>query len=167
MASALLQLLSQAQRWQESEEVCDRLLTRGASPALVSAFRARNKHLQNLLDDANRLAEEAASLLSDTAPHAEVHWVAQILSELGRHVEALPLWQRIASRTELTDYTRGLLDCAQRLGRDDLILDTCSALRASGVFDRDLILCEVGTLERYDVNGSYNGAQQLLIKASR
>jgi tetratricopeptide (TPR) repeat protein len=154
MASALLQLLSQAQRWQESEQVCDSLLTRGASPALVSAFRARNKHLQNLLDDANHLAEEAVSLLSDTAPYAEVHWVAQVLSELGRHLEALPLWQHIASKTELTDYTRGLLDCAQRLGRDDLILDTCSALRASGVFNRDLILCEVGTLEQYDVNGA-------------
>jgi tetratricopeptide (TPR) repeat protein len=163
-ASALLQLLSQAQRWQESEQVCDSLLTRGASPALVSAFRARNKHLQNLLDDANRLAEEAASLLSDTAPHAEVHWVAQILSELGRHVEALPLWQRIASRTELTDYTRGLLDCAQRLGRDDLILDTCSALRANGVFDRDLILCEVGTLEKYDVNGAIAALNNYLEK---
>jgi tetratricopeptide (TPR) repeat protein len=165
MASALLQLLSQAQRWQESEQVCETLLVRGASAALVSAFRARNKHLQNLLDDANRLAEEAASLLSDTAPHAEVHWVAQILSELGRHVEALPLWQRIASRTELTDYTRGLLDCAQRLGRDDLILDICSALRASGVFDRDLILCEAGTLERYDVNGAIAALNNYLEKS--
>lgn len=164
MASALLQLLSQAQRWQESEQVCDSLLARGASPALVSAFRARTKHLQDSLDEANRLAKEAASLLSDTAPHAEVHWVAQILSELGRHVEALPLWQRIASRTELTDYTRGLLDCAQRLGRDDLILDTCSALRGSGVFDRDLIFCEAGTLEQYDVNGAIAALKNYLEK---
>jgi tetratricopeptide (TPR) repeat protein len=154
VASALLQLLSQAQRWQESEQICDSLLARGASPALVSAYRARSRHLQKLLDDANRLAGEASSLLLSNAPYAEVHWIAQILSELGRHAEALPLWQRIASRTELTDYTKGLLNCAQLLGRDDLILDTCSALRVSGVFDSDLILCEAGTLEKYDVDGA-------------
>ena len=154
VATVLLQLLSQAQRLQEYEPICDSLLARGVSPALVSAFRARSMCSQNRADDANQFASEAARLLLNTAPAAEVRWIAQVLSELGRHAEALPLWQRIASDRELTDYTRALLDCAQRLGKDDLILDTCAMLRQNDVVDSDLILCEVHYLELYDVEGA-------------
>jgi tetratricopeptide (TPR) repeat protein len=165
VATVLLQLLSQAQRLQECGQVCDSLLAQGVSPALVSAFRARATYLQNLVDDANRSASEAARLLLDSAPAAEVQWIAQVLSELGRHAEALPLWHRIASKTELTDYTRALLDCAQRLGKHDVILDTCSALRKNGVVDPDLILCEVHYLEQYDVDEAIAALKSYLGKS--
>ena len=162
VASVLLQLLSQSNRWHECEQVCDTLLSRGVSPALVSAFRARNAFLQNSIDSANRLMGEAASLLRENAAPAEVRWIAQNLSELGRHAEALPLWQRIATVLELTNDTKNLLDSAMRLGRDDLILETCSALRANGVFDQDLILYEVHTLEQYDVKAAVAALQEYL-----
>lgn len=152
VATVLLQLLSQAQRLDEFGPVLDSLLNHGVSRPLVAAFRARTFYLQNSIDDANRLAEEAVSLVQLDTSSTDIHWIAGILSELGRHAEALPLWQRIASEIELTDYTRALLDCAQRLGKDDLILDICSALRRNGVVDHDLILCEVLVLERYDLD---------------
>lgn len=164
VASLLLQLLSQSKRWQECEQVCDTLHSRGVSPALVSAFRARNAFLQNSIDSANRLVREAASLLQENAAPAEVRWIAQTLSELGHYAEALPLWQRIATVIELTDDTKNLLDCAMRLGRDDLILETCSTLRANGVFDHDLILYEVHTLEQYDVSAAIAALKQYLTK---
>jgi tetratricopeptide (TPR) repeat protein/predicted nucleic acid-binding protein len=140
------------------------LLSRGVSPALVAAFRARTEYLQNSLETANRLAGEAASLLREDAAPAEIRWIAQNLSELGRHAEALPLWQRVATVLELTDDTKSLLDCAMRLGRDDLILETCAALRANGVFDHDLILYEVHTSEEYDVNAAVAALQEYLHK---
>ena len=65
--------------------------------------------MQDLLDEANRFAGEAVTTLSEKAPPAEVQWVAATMSELGRFTEALPLWQRIASRSELTEYTKGFL----------------------------------------------------------
>ena len=164
VGSILLSLLSQAQRWQEYEQVCDTLLARGVSQALVSAFRAKAAFMQDLLDEANRFAGEAVTTLSEKAPPAEVQWVAATMSELGRFTEALPLWQRIASRSELTEYTKGFLDCAMRLGRHDLILETCSALRSNGVVDSNLILYEVQTLEQYDVDGAITALRDYLSK---
>jgi tetratricopeptide (TPR) repeat protein/predicted nucleic acid-binding protein len=164
VASILLLLLGQSNRWPECEQVCDTLLAQGVSPALVAAFRARNQYLQNSVEAANRLAGEAVSLLRQDAEPSEVRWVAQNLSELERHAEALPLWQRIASVRELTDDTKNLLDCAMRLGRDDLILEICAALRANGVLDHDLILYEVQTLEEYDVSAAITALQEYLHK---
>jgi tetratricopeptide (TPR) repeat protein/predicted nucleic acid-binding protein len=164
VGSILLSLLSQAKRWQEYEQACDTFLARGVSQALVSAFRAKGAFMQDLLDDANRLAGESVASLSEKAPPGEVQWVAATLSELGRFIEALPLWQRIASESELTEYTKGFLDCAMRLGRDDLILETCSALRNNGVVDSNLILYEVQTLEQYDVEAVITALKDYLSK---
>jgi tetratricopeptide (TPR) repeat protein len=164
VGSILLSLLSQAKRWQEYDQTCDMLLTRGVSQALVSAFRAKAALMQDLLEEANRFAGESVASLSDKAPPAEVQWVAATLSELGRFAEALPLWQRLALQTELTDYTKAFLDCAMRLGRDDLILETCASLRKNGVVDSQLILYEVQTLEQYDVDGAIAALQHYLAK---
>jgi len=164
VGSILLSLLSQAKRWQEYEEACDTLLARGVSQALVSAFKAKAAFMQDLLDEANRFAGESVASLSEKAPPGEVQWVAATLSEMGRFTEALPLWQRVASQSELTAYTKGFLDCAMRLGRDDLILETCSALRNNGVVDSNLILYEVQTLEQYDVEGAVAALKDYLSK---
>lgn len=164
VGSILLSLLSQAKRWQEYGQACDTLLARGVSQALVSAFRAKAAYVQDSLEDANRFAGESVASLSDTAPPGEVQWVAATLSELGRFTEALPLWQRVASQSELTEYTKGFLDCAMRLGRDDLILETCAALRKNGVVDSNLILYEVQTLEQYDVEGTIAALKDYLSK---
>jgi tetratricopeptide (TPR) repeat protein/predicted nucleic acid-binding protein len=164
VGSILLSLLSQAKRWQEYGQACDTLLARGVSQALVSAFRAKAAFMQDLLEDANRCAGESITRLSEKAPPAEVQWVAATLSELGRFAEALPLWQRIASQVELTEYTKAFLDCAMRLGRHDLILEACSALRNNGVVDSNLVLYEVQTLELYDVSGAIDALKDYLAK---
>ncbi len=49
-----------------------------------------------------------------------------------------------------------------RLDRDDLILDTCAALRSNGVVDRKLTLYEVQVLEKYDVNGAISVLSEYL-----
>jgi len=162
IASILLLLLLREQKWSDAEKVCESLATHGVSSALVLAYRARIKHLQGSTADATQLADSALAALSNQAPLEEVRWVAELLSELGRHSDAFPLWQRIAPRNALTEDTKQLLNCARRLERDDVIMDLCAALRKSGMVDRELLLHEVQIREEYDVEGAIAALNEYL-----
>src|SRR5207237_852678 len=106
VASALLLLLVRDKKWQEAGQLCDEASSLGMSAALVAAYRARVKFAQGLLDTANEGANESLSALSEGAPADEVRWIAQLLSDLGRHADAFPLRNRIASRSALTADTK-------------------------------------------------------------
>jgi len=162
VASILLRLLLSAERWVDAEKICDILDTHSVSRALVLAYRSRIAYLRSDITSATCLADDAVAALTDSAPQEEVRWIADLLSNLGRHSDALPLWQRVARQDALTDDTKGFFDCAMRLDRDDLILETCAALRRNGVVDRKLTLYEVQVLEKYDVSGAISVLSEYL-----
>ena len=154
LSSLLILQLAEQQRWDEAEEVASGLADKGLSGALLSAYRGRLAHLQGNAAAANNLASAAVAALSETAPKEEIRWIAQLCSDIGRHSDALPLWLRVAPRNKLAEDTKELLNCAMRLGRDDVILEACEALRAGGILEQDLILYEAHTREKYDVDGT-------------
>ena len=94
----------------------------------------------------------------------DVRLLGLLLSELGRHKDALPIWQRLASRNLLTTDTRRLIDCAARLGRDDVILEVCGDLRRAGVEDPELVSYEASILQPYDPEGAASVLQRYVAK---
>jgi hypothetical protein len=111
-------------------------------------------HLMGNPTEATRLADEALAALAYSSPMGEIRWIARLLSDFRRHSDALPLWQKIASQETLTEDTKAFLDCSKHLGRHDLILETCTALRKHGVVDRELALYEVQIRQQYDIEGA-------------
>jgi tetratricopeptide (TPR) repeat protein len=154
VASVLLQLLLQENRWVDAESVCDILAARDSSAAMIAAFRARIMLLKGNMPDASALANDAVAQLSLSAPAEEIRWIARLLYDLRRYAEALPLLQKIAQVDVLSDDTKAFLNCAMRLGRDDLVMETSAALRKNGVVDPEWILYEVQTLEQYDIDAA-------------
>ena len=162
VASILLGELLVAERWSDAERVCETLPACGVSSALVLAYRARISYVRGNPAEANELVDSGLAALTDSSSREDIYWIAQLLSDLGRHSDALPLLQRVATVNELTDSTKHLLNCAMRLKRDDLIIDTCAALRKNGIVERDLVCLEAQTLETYDVDGAIAALNEYL-----
>ena len=75
-------------------------------------------------------------------------------SALGRFNDALPLWQRISVPSVLSEDTKHLLECASRLNRHGIMLDTFRKLREAGAIDRTLLDSELSLLELYDTDAA-------------
>jgi tetratricopeptide (TPR) repeat protein len=164
VASELLRFLIEEERWSDAEKVCETLETHGVSHALIAAYRARVEWLRGDSTEAGQLIDQSLASLSDDAPRDEVRWIAQLLSEVGRHSDALGLWLRIAPTNAFTEDTKQLLNCAGRLERHDVIMKTCATLRQGGVIEHDVVLFEVQTLQEYDLDGAIAVLQEYLAK---
>ncbi len=93
----------------------------------------------------------------------------QLVSLLGRlflrledQYEALPLFQRCADVTKLSNDTRALLDCAIRVRRHDIVLDVCEKLRFAGANDSKALDLEIQLLSRYQPSKALALLEQLL-----
>jgi len=92
------------------------------------------------------------SLSGDTSPLV-IRQLALAFHRLEAYAESLDLWLRIIRPDHVSMETNHLLDCAQRTGRQDVVLDFCRRLRETGVFEPRYIrgelaiLCETSPLE--------------------
>ncbi|MCD0462056.1 tetratricopeptide repeat protein [Roseiconus lacunae] len=80
---------------------------------------------------ARETAVKAKELLADDSPFNYVAMLARVFVFLDEDQQALPLLKQASDCTRLTDETRELLDCAQRLQQHDVLLDVCRTLRAN------------------------------------
>jgi tetratricopeptide (TPR) repeat protein len=117
---------------------------------------ARNAFLAqlHLAGGDNAAAEEharrgAAEVTEATGVH-DLRRLARVLVRLGLHAAAFPLLQRTANPTHFDPDTRMLLDCANRLGRHQTVMELLRALREAGVPDRRLLDNEIDLLQQYD-----------------
>ena len=118
----------------------------------LKTLTARLHLLEGKRDEASKGADDALALIQDTTTASDVRRLALLLFALGRFHDALRLWQRIAALNVLSSDTRYLLACAQRLDRDDIMLETFRKLRQAGAIDRTLLDTELSLLERYDTD---------------
>ncbi len=152
VASLALEALTAEQRWSEAESLClDLAAVYGLVPLFVASVRARLALIRGDLEKANEEATRANQEVADDSPREDLRYLAVLLSDLGRFADALPVWRRVAPASQLSSDTKRLLDCAARLKRDDLILETCRSLRENGVESRELVLYELDYLEKYDI----------------
>lgn len=87
------------------------------------------------------------SLAGDTYP-VVARQLAVTLHRLGAYAESLELWLRIIQPDHVSLDTNRLLDCAQRTGREDVILGFCRGLREAGVFEPRYIRGELAILNQ-------------------
>ena len=76
--------------------------------------------------------------------------LARLLFRLDRHSDALPLWQALVDPNMPGPAVDGLFACAQKLTRDDVLLDTCQRLREAGTASKTVRQPEFFLFERYD-----------------
>lgn len=120
------------------------------SEVSFKTLTARLHLLKGEQHEASKYAGEALELINATTTVFEVRRLARLFSAMGRFNDALPLWQRIAVPKVLSQDTRYLLDCASRLNRHEVLLNTFGKLREEGAIDRTLLDNELSLLVMYD-----------------
>ena len=160
--SIAIECLGRDGRWEEAEKLLSDLpeeLILPIAAASIRASLAMQKHENEL---ANRHADQALSLVTERTDRDALAYLAAVLNELGRHKEALPLWQKVVRPGEPGPDPRRLLDTAYRLGRHDVILDVCTEFRKAGVRNPELLQYEITVLEEYDVEDAVHVIQEHL-----
>lgn len=113
-------------------------------------LKAKLLVLQGKQDEALHHTDNALSVMKDSTTVYEIRRLARVLFGLGRYNDALPLWQRICNPIVLSDDTKHLLDCASRLDRHDIMIETLRNLRDAGASDPTLLDTELDLLQIYD-----------------
>jgi len=138
------------ERWQPACLMLDEIPPGSVSETAMSSFQARLELQKGHREAASHLADAALASIKVETSKVGIRIVATLLGNMGRHAEALPLWERLAPLNYAGQDTRRLLDCASRLDRHEIILKVCKALREAGVDDPDLVQGEISILEKYD-----------------
>lgn len=101
-------------------------------------------------DEAEAEALRTATLLTETTSLVRKREVAVLLSRLHLADQALPIWLQLCSPQAFNEDTVHLLQSAESLGEDNLILDYCSSLRARGIYAPEAAEIEIEVLVRYN-----------------
>jgi tetratricopeptide (TPR) repeat protein len=150
------------QRWVEGRALLARLPVGCLADTVIAALQGKLELAAGNREKASELASEALTAITENTVPEDLRLAATVLADLGRHRDALPLWQRLASPRYLGYDTSRLIDCALRVGQHDVFLTLCEQLRSNGVYDRQLIGVEAGVREHYDVESAINLLQDYL-----
>ena len=132
------------------------------SPMLVAAINAFVSIRRKLPEQAGKFLDEAIASRRPTDTRSAADFLARILLEAGRHADALPLLQELFDTAGPTFNASLLLECAHRLGKEQVILDTCQALYDRGVRDWDLQEFESQYLEERDYQKAIARLQEFI-----
>jgi tetratricopeptide (TPR) repeat protein len=167
-------VLCRMERWHHAEILLGELpADEIPAPARYTLY-ARLEHSRGEAAKASRLADEALGALRMETNVNERRNLAVLLHDLGRYAEALVIWESIIQvRGFATDGDapfagptasdlRALLECATRLGRDDVMLEVCRKLRLDGAVVAGAFEFELELLERHDLEGAIDLLDQYL-----
>jgi tetratricopeptide (TPR) repeat protein len=151
-------------RLTEARSFVDRLPIDHLTPFATHTFEAQLQFHQNNIEKANLKADDAVSLITGESDDAEIRYLARLLNQLGRHKDALPLWQRLIKPGRPGPEPRHLLETALRLQRYDVVLETCDGFRREGIENPDLLNYEINVLEQFDADAAVRVLQEHLAK---
>jgi tetratricopeptide (TPR) repeat protein len=154
--------LCRDERFEEAQRFLDSIPTGLLSPSSLHTIQARLYLSRNDVPKANAEADAALAANTPSTPRDELEYLASLLSDMGRHNDALPIWQKVVRPGEVGTDPKRLLNTAYRLQRHDIILDICDRLRMAGVYDEDLLQYEVHVLEQYDPDEAIRLLQERL-----
>ena len=149
-----LQAFASQERFDAGHKLLEEIPKGTISEVGLKTLEARLLLLEGQWDEASNYADEALAITDDATTVFDMRRFARVLFDLGRFNDALPLWQRISIPGVLSEDTRTLLECARRLNRHEIMLDTFRRLREAGAIDRILLDNELSLLERYDTDAA-------------
>jgi tetratricopeptide (TPR) repeat protein len=153
--------LARLERWHDADAILNSLPDGVIAPAGVLTLRANLRLEQGKFDQATKLADQAVAALGPDSPSDDRRKLAMLLHELGRYREALPLWETLAASGNPND-SRRLVDCAERLGRNDIVLEVSRQLDPEAVEEGAAGSGELEQLERSDPEAALGVLQEML-----
>jgi tetratricopeptide (TPR) repeat protein len=159
-------VLSRLERWHQAEVLLAELPADRIPSAARYTLRARLELSRGDGARASRLADDALGELRLETSADERRNLAALLHDLGRYSEALVIWEsiiQIRGFALLGDTpqvgatasdTRRLLECATRLGRNEVVLEVCRKLRTDGALVEGALEFELEILERHDLTSA-------------
>ena len=145
-----LQAFASQNRFDASHKLLEKIPEGTISDVGFKTLTARLHLLEGLQEKASQWADQALVITDEATTVFDIRRLARLLVALGRFNDALPLWQRISIPNVLSEDTKHLLECASRLNRHGIMLDTFRELREAGAIDRTLLDSELSLLELYD-----------------
>jgi tetratricopeptide (TPR) repeat protein len=166
--------LSRLERWHQAEVLLAELPADRIPGAARFTLRARLELSRGDGANASRLADEALGELRLETSADERRNLAALLHDLGRYSEALVIWESIIQirgfallgdtpqMGATASDTRRLLECATRLGRNEVVLEVCRKLRIDGALVEGAFEFELEILERNDLTAAIHLLDQYL-----
>lgn len=146
-------VFSRLERWHEAETMLAAMPPGTIPLPAMLTMRARLEWSRGSLAESSRLADAALIELRSETSADQRRNLAALLHDLGRYSEALILWESLVHSGGKPNDTRRLLECATRLGRDEIVLEICRKLRAEGRLVEGAFEFELEILERNDPQG--------------
>ena len=160
--AAAVESLATAERYHDADALLSSI-AEGRLPAVtMRTLRANLRLTQGKFDQASKLADEALSGLTPDIGADNRRKLAALLHDLGRYRDALPLWQTLAPAGTAGTDTRRLLDCASRLGREDIVDDISRQLHPEKAVDAGAAADQLDKLERNDPEAALAQLEELL-----
>ena len=161
VASAV-EALAMLERYHEADALLASISEARLPKVTMHTLRANLRLAQGKFDQASKFADEALSELApDTAADSR-RKLAALLHDLGRYRDALALWQTLAPAGTTSTDTRRLLDCASRLGREDIVSEISHQLHPEQAIDAGTTANQLDKLERNDPEAALAGLEELL-----
>src|SRR5260370_20498662 len=154
--------LCRDERFDDAQNFLDSLPSGLLSSLSLQTVQARRHLGLKDIQKANSAADASIPAITPATTRDELEYLAGLLSDLGRHNEALPIWQKVVRPGEVGTDPKRLLNTAYRLQRHDIVLDICERLRKAGVYNVDLLQYEVRVLEQYDPDEAIRLLQEQL-----
>lgn len=161
--TAVTDVLARLERWQEVDATLAGLPEGAVAPLALLILRANMRLAQGKFDHASKLADEAIAAHRTDTPVEERRNLACLLHDLGRYRDALPLWQTLAAGGQAADRRR-LVECASRLGREDIIASVAreGAAGSTAATEPERADDDLAHLEETDPQAAIEVIQKLL-----
>jgi tetratricopeptide (TPR) repeat protein len=160
--AAAIEALSTAERYHDADALLSSIAETRLPAVTLRTLRANLRLAQGKFDQASKLADEALSGLTPDISADNRRKLAALLHDLGRYRDALPLWQTLAPAGTAGTDTRRLLDCAGRLGREDIVTDISRQLHPEKVVDAGSAADQLDKLERNDPESALTQLEEML-----
>jgi tetratricopeptide (TPR) repeat protein len=118
-------------------------------PDSLSSLRGYLEHYRGVAQEAERHALEAQSHLTVESSIEVKIFLGRLFMLIGRPTDALPLFQEAFEANDSSFDPGNLLDCAARLHRDGVVIETFRTLRQRGVNDWNTVSFGVQYLQKY------------------
>ena len=143
-------LLADAERHDDATTIIEQLPARFVSEEALNALRANALHRDGRTEAAMAAAREAVGSLNRQSAEHDQLYIAQTLTSLELHTEALATWQTLLDPSSNHPMNESALESARKCGDDKFIVDFCASLRSNGFVTPYSIELEVTTLEQYN-----------------
>ena len=116
---------------------------------VVTALQAHIAAAEGNKVEAEALAIQAKGELTENSGTEMKEFLARLFMRIEMFAEALPLFKQLFDANIGSFDSGQLLDCAARLHRDDIVIETCAELERRGQYPWEVASFEVQYLQKY------------------